>query len=458
MVHASRFSLITLFLFAMSLNAQIYRPFPRGNTDNISGLVFCINQAISTPDDDIIDLGGAIYTLDGTNLFFDNDGGSNGLPIITAGSGKLSIITGTIARSPLLSTPFFRFFFIEADAPVYLYNVTLEHGSSLLIGADANIPNNRTDQNGILANGQDGGAIYNLGILNLRNSFFIDNNADGVGGAVYNNGTITEIFNSVFSSNRSNTFNIFDGGGAIFNDVGGVIVGIIDTTISDNRANNAHGGGIYNGGIIQSIRNSAIANNFAFQNGGGIYNHEINLKANFEITAEITSLSSNTIYGNVASNGAGIFNDSIIVGANNNTIAANGSGGTALGGGIYNDVGGTIGNLIANIIASNVAEVGPDLFDSGSIANNKYNLVSNTGGNTIVNGLNNNIVTATPLLGSFQDNGGPTFTIALLPGSLAINNGNNPDALSYDQRGFPHYRTICGVIDIGAYERPGCHN
>lgn len=459
MVHAFRYALMALFTFSLCSNAKIYRPFPRGNPDNISGLVFCINQANSTPDDDIIDLGGAIYTLDGTNLFFDADGGVNGLPIITTGSGKLSIITGTIERSPLVATPFFRFFYIEAGALVYLYNVTLENGFSLLVGADITEPNNNTDQNGILATGQDGGALYNLGTLNLRNSFLINNTADGVGGAIYNNGTISEVFNSVFSSNQSNTFNLFNGGGGIFNDIGGVIAGIHDTTISDNRANNSNGGGIYNAGIITSIKNSAIANNFAFQNGGGIYNQAPFIKANLDLIAEISSVRNNTFYGNISSNGGGVFNGSLIGAINNNTISGNGSGGTALGGGIYNDSEGTITTLTSNIIASNNAFVGgQDLYTIGVITIQNYNLLSNTNGNTIVNGVNNNIVTANPFLGSFQDNGGSTFTIALLPGSLAINNGNNPDALNYDQRGFPYYRTVCGVTDIGAYERPGCHS
>ena len=59
-----------------------------------------------------------------------------------------------------------------------------------------------------------------------------------------------------------------------------------------------------------------------------------------------------------------------------------------------------------------------------------------------------------PLLGPLQDNGGPTFTHALLAGSPAIDAGDPafvgpPD---YDQRGIGFPRVVNGRIDIGAFE------
>ena len=59
-----------------------------------------------------------------------------------------------------------------------------------------------------------------------------------------------------------------------------------------------------------------------------------------------------------------------------------------------------------------------------------------------------------PLLGPLQDNGGPTFTHALLPGSPAINAGDpsfTPPPF-YDQRGPGFYRVVNGRIDIGSFE------
>src|SRR5438874_10331155 len=62
-----------------------------------------------------------------------------------------------------------------------------------------------------------------------------------------------------------------------------------------------------------------------------------------------------------------------------------------------------------------------------------------------------------PLLGPLQDNGGPTLTHALLPGSPAINAGDpnfTPPPL-YDQRGPGFDRIVSGRIDKGSFEVQG---
>jgi hypothetical protein len=57
-----------------------------------------------------------------------------------------------------------------------------------------------------------------------------------------------------------------------------------------------------------------------------------------------------------------------------------------------------------------------------------------------------------PLLGPLADNGGPTLTHALLPGSPAIDAGNPaiPNPPPADQRGFA--RIYGPAIDIGSFE------
>ena len=58
-------------------------------------------------------------------------------------------------------------------------------------------------------------------------------------------------------------------------------------------------------------------------------------------------------------------------------------------------------------------------------------------------------------LGSLANNGGPTLTHALLPGSAAINAGNNgliPTEVATDQRGAGFPRIVNGTVDIGAIE------
>lgn len=67
-----------------------------------------------------------------------------------------------------------------------------------------------------------------------------------------------------------------------------------------------------------------------------------------------------------------------------------------------------------------------------------------------------------PMLGPLQDNGGATFTHALLPGSPAIDAGKNFAAGSTDQRGSGFVRTFDNAsiananggdgTDVGAYE------
>ncbi|HVV97219.1 MAG TPA: choice-of-anchor Q domain-containing protein [Rhodanobacteraceae bacterium] len=62
-------------------------------------------------------------------------------------------------------------------------------------------------------------------------------------------------------------------------------------------------------------------------------------------------------------------------------------------------------------------------------------------------------ISADPLLGPLQDNGGPTLTHALLPGSPAIDAGANFRNFQFDQRGNGFPRSFGIAPDIGAFER-----
>ena len=95
---------------------------------------------------------------------------------------------------------------------------------------------------------------------------------------------------------------------------------------------------------------------------------------------------------------------------------------------------------------------------AGTITSNGYNLSSDGSCNFNGPGDMNNI---NPDLGPLQYNGGPTQTMALLPGSLAIDGGNPAgctdglgNLLKTDQRGMlrPDSEDTAGC-DIGAYER-----
>lgn len=246
----------------------------------------------------------------------------------------------------------------------------------------------------------------------------------------------------VFSINRNATatlqgMTITDGsavlGGGIYN-AGTLIVSAC--TVAGNAATEL-GGGIFIGSGTATIANSTISGNAA-QYGGGIYNN----------TNTLTVVNS-TVSGNNASTGSGICNAGTLT-ASNSTV----SGNSGASGGIHS-FGGSSETLTNTIVANNA---GGDI--SGIIETASHNLIAdaNSSGG-IQNGVNGNIVGANPLLGTLQNNGGPTWTHALLPGSPAVNSGDNcvliangcgytHPALPADQRGMPRR----GNVDMGSFE------
>lgn len=108
------------------------------------------------------------------------------------------------------------------------------------------------------------------------------------------------------------------------------------------------------------------------------------------------------------------------------------------------DGSGAVGNTILNYNS------GANI--TGTMKSLGYNLSSDDGGGNLT-GPGDQINTD-PMIGALQNNGGPTYTHALLPGSPAINTGN-PNFIPlpiYDQRGSPFVRVFNGRIDIGAFE------
>jgi len=93
--------------------------------------------------------------------------------------------------------------------------------------------------------------------------------------------------------------------------------------------------------------------------------------------------------------------------------------------------------------------------NSGTVTSLGYNLSSDNG-NGFLTGPGDQVNTD-PVLGSLQDNGGPTFTHALLPGSPAINAGdpNFTPPPFFDQRGPGFDRVVNNRIDIGSFEVQG---
>jgi hypothetical protein len=129
---------------------------------------------------------------------------------------------------------------------------------------------------------------------------------------------------------------------------------------------------------------------------------------------------------------------------------ATGNPGAGEGGGLFagNNPNVTV-TTSSCLFAGNAAAAAPD-FD-GTFGSAAATLVQDgAGAGGINNGVNGNLVGVDPRLGPLADNGGPTQTMALLPGSPAIDHGRNDLGLATDQRGFA--RVANGAADIGAFE------
>jgi hypothetical protein len=176
----------------------------------------------------------------------------------------------------------------------------------------------------------------------------------------------------------------------------------------------------YGGGIDNFVGNVDVANSTLSGNsakaGGGINNRVATLQ-----------IVNSTLSDNSATNGSSVCNNRSYYGIN--TIL---------------DIGSTI---------LNAGGPGSNIWNNGGLVTSLgYNLSSDDGGGFLT--ATGDQINTDPMLGPLQDNGGPTFTCALLPGSPAINAGDPhftppPD---FDQRGPGFPRVVYGRIDVGAFE------
>ena len=206
-------------------------------------------------------------------------------------------------------------------------------------------------------------------------------------------------------------------------------------TIKGGRVN-GNGGGIYNAGSL-TMRNNTIQNNTATGNGGGIYNAGTLVVENSTFSGNSSRLSG----GGLANQGSASLGYV--------TISAN----TALdgsGGGVFISSGAL--TLRSSIIAANRDNSSSPLQNdcSGPLVSAGHNLIQDITGCTISGDSTGNIAGQSANLGPLADNGGPTWTHALLPGSPAIDAGDNNACPAADQRGFP--RPQGAGCDMGAYE------
>lgn len=289
---------------------------------------------------------------------------------------------------------------------------------------------------------------------------------------------------SVLSIGNTSTVGIF--GLTIANGNNGILnqgnLTVTNSIISGNRGTDFFA----NSGIFSDRGNLTVTNSTFFDNGAGIsgfnsniavtdstfYGNDVGISS---ANGSNTTATNNTIFGNNTGI-SGFFSDIAIT---NNTISGN--KGTGIGSfrsfirvtnsTIFGNQGVGIDNsesriqLKNTIVAGNSEGIYPDIYGYNSVTDLGNNLIGtgaafNAGfpliiDNSFTNGVNGSIVGTLanpidPLLRPLANNGGPTQTHALLPGSPAIDAANPNSFPSTDQRGVP--RPQGAGPDIGAYE------
>jgi predicted outer membrane repeat protein len=301
------------------------------------------------------------------------------------------------------------------------------YNTGALTLTNSEVSQNASDYEGSCS-ASGGGGIYNYqGTVALANSAVSENNAEGLdGGGIYNNSLTLTLTKSIVSGNTAVL------GGGINNVYGGGV--LIDSTVTGNSA--SQGGGIYGGGTLVG---STVSENSAL-NGGGIINEA-------SLTLINSTLSSNSAYW---IGGIEDYGDTLII---NSTVAENTA--TESPAGIW-DAGGWPATIANSLINNDCAAAFPEVFSTS----NGHNIESpgdTCGFDQATDQVN---VTAEQLaLGPLQDNGGPTMTHALLPGSVAIDVIAEADCvdadgepLTTDQRGEPRPETGGTLCDVGAFE------
>ncbi|MEM8642811.1 MAG: DUF4347 domain-containing protein, partial [Cyanobacteria bacterium P01_G01_bin.54] len=363
----------------------------------------------------LTDWDGKLATLTVTNL---NNTGAGSLreriqTDATAGDLITFSVSGTITLAGTTSG-------VDGEILWTTDNLTLDSGNTITLDGGAN-----SRALNIAANNA---TLQNLVVQNASGS--------GAGGGIAHSGTGQLALNNVVvTKNGVSGFGSF--GGGIWSNTGNIVV--TNSTVSQNGSIGG-GGGIHTNSGSVTLVNSTVSGNTSI-GGGGI------------ASGGLLTLTNSTVSGNSAGNGGGIYlgGDAILL---NSTIAFNTTG--LDGGGLFSM--GSPNIQIQNTIVANNIDVNggnaPDISANLSNGTVQYSLITNTdgiSGQSLINGVNGNIIGQDPLLGSLQNNGGSTATHALLPGSPAINAGNNSlVSVSIDQNG--NLRIVDFNVDIGAYE------
>lgn len=359
-------------------------------------------HANSFSDNRALHSGGGVYssgTLLATNTTFKgNIAGFNGGGIEVSGQNSIATVIGSVFSQNTADDGGAVSLHVGGSFIAASTQFSANHASGVDLGGGGAM----FSYNGIIdladtfftanvADGEGGGAIQNRGKLTIRDSSFhnnlarvhhtsLSNSADGFGGALLIiEDSITDISNTVFSANIAG-----NSGGAIYNDRHTSLT-LSNSLLQSNSAQglysggggSGYGGAIHNEGTLRVV-DTTLSSNQAKESGGAL-----SLNQSSDVTATRT-----TIIDNNASHGGGIaaytgilrLVDSTI-GRNRATKADDGFGGAllvdaavsslqnsllqdnhaAIGGGFSNNGGGTI-NLSRSTLQGNFASVDGSAF------------------------------------------------------------------------------------------------
>lgn len=323
-------------------------------------------------------------------------------------------------------------------------------------GAEAHLIDVEFLSNSVELQSYGGAAILNEGTMTVTRGRFYQNN--GRGGIIVNGmpGSSAEasliLSDTIVENNLSSTG--VRNGSQLYSKL------LIErTTIRDGVA--GEGAGIHNSGEM-TVKESTIAFNTA-RKGGGIYSAE-----DSKSTFINSTISNNHAVNRGEGMGGGIFNYGGDVSISSSTISANTSDGLAAAITTTSDAQDSSrvyikGSLIVGHLSSDEApachEFGPnDEIKYYSLGHNMVSEGSHCRLSLETDVMINESSTFTEVIGPLADNGGPTLTHALLPGSPAIDSSGSVctdvDGLPIiiDQLGNP--RTGCDIGSVDGNSEP----
>ncbi len=234
--------------------------------------------------------------------------------------------------------------------------------------------------------------ISATGVLTLDNLTVRNGNSAilGVGGGAWNIGVLT-INKSSFLNNKSNS------GAGVYNARTGNLT-VLNSNFSGNHAD-VNGGGVFNEGGLVSIQNGSFTNNEASTHGGGIYTMVVS-----GFPANPLTISGTKFITNGSSFGGAIYSSAAFT--ITDAIFTNNS--AWYGGGIYND-NGRPSTILGSSFTKNVADYGAGIYNIKGV---ELTITSSSFASNIGDGIHNEDGTILVMKSDFTSNRNGIFSHA----------------------------------------------